>query len=48
MSMGWNPTFDDVKAKTVEPWILHDFDEDRRRNEEKTMWFAMFLVVGFW
>ena len=28
MSMGWNPTFDDVKAKTIEPWILHQFDED--------------------
>ncbi|CAE7677602.1 FHY [Symbiodinium pilosum] len=28
MSMGWNPTFTDVKAKTVEPWILHTFDED--------------------
>eukprot|EP00438_Fugacium_kawagutii_P022496 Skav233626 [mRNA] locus=scaffold492:22796:23584:+ [translate_table: standard] len=28
MSMGWNPTFDDVKAKTIEPWILHHFTED--------------------
>ncbi|CAK9095370.1 Bifunctional riboflavin kinase/FMN phosphatase [Includes: FMN phosphatase (FMN phosphohydrolase) [Durusdinium trenchii] len=28
MSMGWNPTFEDVKAKTIEPWILHHFDED--------------------
>ncbi|CAJ1432614.1 unnamed protein product, partial [Effrenium voratum] len=28
MSMGWNPTFDDVKAKTIEPWILHRFDQD--------------------
>ena len=28
MSMGWNPTFTDVKAKTVEPWILHTFDEE--------------------
>ena len=28
MSIGWNPTFPDVKAKTVEPWILHDFQED--------------------
>nr|ADH43029.1 FAD synthase [uncultured SAR11 cluster alpha proteobacterium H17925_45G17] len=28
MSMGWNPTFTDVKAKTIEPWILHDFSED--------------------
>jgi len=28
MSIGWNPTFTDVKAKTIEPWILHDFAED--------------------
>merc|ERR1712150_218940 len=28
MSVGWNPTFTDVSAKTIEPWILHDFDED--------------------
>eukprot|EP00929_Paragymnodinium_shiwhaense_P026290 TRINITY_DN15669_c0_g1_i1.p1 TRINITY_DN15669_c0_g1~~TRINITY_DN15669_c0_g1_i1.p1 ORF type:complete len:220 (-),score=57.15 TRINITY_DN15669_c0_g1_i1:97-666(-) len=28
MSVGWNPTFTDVKAKTMEPWILHDFPED--------------------
>jgi riboflavin kinase len=28
MSVGWNPTFTDVKAKTVEPWILHEFPED--------------------
>eukprot|EP00930_Biecheleria_cincta_P077337 TRINITY_DN64617_c0_g1_i1.p1 TRINITY_DN64617_c0_g1~~TRINITY_DN64617_c0_g1_i1.p1 ORF type:complete len:152 (-),score=33.36 TRINITY_DN64617_c0_g1_i1:32-457(-) len=28
MSMGWNPTFSDVKAKTIEPWILHTFSED--------------------
>eukprot|EP00927_Polykrikos_kofoidii_P057303 TRINITY_DN5141_c0_g1_i1.p1 TRINITY_DN5141_c0_g1~~TRINITY_DN5141_c0_g1_i1.p1 ORF type:complete len:182 (+),score=34.14 TRINITY_DN5141_c0_g1_i1:78-623(+) len=28
MSVGWNPTFTDVKAKTIEPWILHDFGED--------------------
>merc|ERR1712176_1596896 len=28
MSVGWNPTFTDVKAKTVEPWILHEFSED--------------------
>merc|ERR1712129_579425 len=28
MSVGWNPTFTDVKAKTIEPWILHDFAED--------------------
>mmetsp|Transcript_15959 Transcript_15959/g.37776 ORF Transcript_15959/g.37776 Transcript_15959/m.37776 type:complete len:196 (+) Transcript_15959:45-632(+) len=28
MSVGWNPTFPDVKAKTIEPWILHDYDDD--------------------
>eukprot|EP00933_Yihiella_yeosuensis_P022695 TRINITY_DN17829_c3_g1_i1.p1 TRINITY_DN17829_c3_g1~~TRINITY_DN17829_c3_g1_i1.p1 ORF type:complete len:308 (-),score=66.78 TRINITY_DN17829_c3_g1_i1:676-1509(-) len=28
LSMGWNPTFSDVKAKTIEPWILHQFSED--------------------
>merc|ERR1719408_417704 len=28
MSVGWNPTFTDVKAKTIEPWILHDYAED--------------------
>mmetsp|Transcript_58850 Transcript_58850/g.137456 ORF Transcript_58850/g.137456 Transcript_58850/m.137456 type:complete len:368 (-) Transcript_58850:106-1209(-) len=27
MSMGWNPTFKDVKEKTIEPWILHTFSE---------------------
>jgi len=28
MSVGWNPTFKDLKYKTIEPWILHDFEED--------------------
>ncbi|CAN0149589.1 unnamed protein product [Scytosiphon promiscuus] len=27
ISVGWNPYFDN-KAKTVEPHLLHDFDED--------------------
>merc|ERR1711865_138556 len=27
MSMGWNPTFTDVKRQTIEPWLLHQFDE---------------------
>merc|ERR1711935_710463 len=27
MNMGWNPTFDDVPAKTIEPWLPHDFDQ---------------------
>ncbi|CAK0883953.1 unnamed protein product, partial [Prorocentrum cordatum] len=28
MSVGWNPTFTDVKVKTIEPWILHDYGAD--------------------
>merc|ERR1712070_1188468 len=28
MSVGWNPTFKDLKEKTIEPWILHDYAED--------------------
>jgi riboflavin kinase len=27
MSIGWNPYFKNEK-KTIEPWILHDFEED--------------------
>ncbi|XP_050215002.1 bifunctional riboflavin kinase/FMN phosphatase [Mercurialis annua] len=27
MSIGWNPYFNN-KEKTIEPWLLHDFDED--------------------
>ena len=27
MSIGWNPFFKDVRKKTVEPWLLHDFGE---------------------
>eukprot|EP00392_Amoebophrya_sp_AT5.2_P007679 g7694.t1 len=29
ISIGWNPTFKDVKRKVIEPWILHDFGENR-------------------
>ena len=25
MSVGFNPTFGDVKRQTIEPWILHDY-----------------------
>eukprot|EP00040_Diaphanoeca_grandis_P032379 m.196061 g.196061 ORF g.196061 m.196061 type:complete len:178 (-) comp32602_c3_seq1:34-567(-) len=28
VSVGWNPTFTDVAKKTIEPWILHDYDKD--------------------
>ncbi|XP_078173589.1 bifunctional riboflavin kinase/FMN phosphatase-like isoform X1 [Carex rostrata] len=27
MSIGWNPYFDNTE-KTIEPWLLHEFDED--------------------
>ncbi|XP_052201680.1 bifunctional riboflavin kinase/FMN phosphatase [Diospyros lotus] len=27
MSIGWNPYFNNAE-KTIEPWLLHDFDED--------------------
>ncbi|KAL3627649.1 hypothetical protein CASFOL_029012 [Castilleja foliolosa] len=27
MSIGWNPYFDNSE-KTIEPWLLHDFDKD--------------------
>ncbi|CAD7936842.1 unnamed protein product [Amoebophrya sp. A25] len=27
VSIGWNPTYKDVKQKVIEPWILHDFGE---------------------
>ncbi|KAK2977115.1 hypothetical protein RJ640_017639 [Escallonia rubra] len=27
MSIGWNPYFDNAE-KTIEPWLLHEFDED--------------------
>lgn len=28
MSVGWNPQFTDLKHKTIEAWLLHDFDDD--------------------
>ncbi|KAJ1446824.1 hypothetical protein M885DRAFT_545172 [Pelagophyceae sp. CCMP2097] len=28
MSVGWNPHFTDVKKKTIEAWLLHDFSDD--------------------
>ena len=28
MSVGWNPQFDDLKEKTIEAWLLHDFDDE--------------------
>mmetsp|Transcript_419 Transcript_419/g.790 ORF Transcript_419/g.790 Transcript_419/m.790 type:complete len:201 (-) Transcript_419:253-855(-) len=41
MSVGWNPTFPDVKAKTIEPWILHDYDGDFYDSELRL------IVCGF-
>ncbi|CAE8707691.1 unnamed protein product, partial [Polarella glacialis] len=37
MSVGWNPTFTDVKAKTIEPWILHDYETDFYGSELRLM-----------
>mmetsp|Transcript_41751 Transcript_41751/g.68518 ORF Transcript_41751/g.68518 Transcript_41751/m.68518 type:complete len:188 (-) Transcript_41751:290-853(-) len=28
ISVGWNPCFDDVKEKTVEPHLIHEFKDD--------------------
>ncbi len=28
LSIGWNPFFKDVKQKTVEPYLLHEFTDD--------------------
>ena len=27
MSIGWNPFFDNAR-KTIEPWLLHEFESD--------------------
>ncbi|XLR10682.1 hypothetical protein S83_038620, partial [Arachis hypogaea] len=40
MSIGWNPYFDN-KEKTIEPWILHKFDEDFYGKE---LWL---IIVGY-
>ena len=28
MSVGWNPHFGDLERKTIEAWLLHDFEAD--------------------
>ncbi|KAL9266030.1 Bifunctional riboflavin kinase/FMN phosphatase-like protein [Drosera capensis] len=40
MSIGWNPYFDNPE-KTIEPWLLHDFNEDFYGEELRL------VVVGY-
>lgn len=40
MSIGWNPFFNNSE-KTIEPWLLHDFDEDFYGEELRL------VVVGY-
>ncbi|GAB4826864.1 hypothetical protein Ancab_033743 [Ancistrocladus abbreviatus] len=40
MSIGWNPYFNNPE-KTIEPWLLHDFDEDFYGEELRL------VVVGY-
>lgn len=40
MSIGWNPYFENTK-KTIEPWLLHEFDEDFYGEELRL------VVVGY-
>ncbi|KAL1294767.1 hypothetical protein AAHE18_19G163400 [Arachis hypogaea] len=40
MNIGWNPYFDN-KEKTIEPWILHKFDEDFYGEELRL------IIVGY-
>lgn len=41
MSVGWNPHFGDLERKTIEAWLLHDFETDFYDRRMKL------LVVGF-
>lgn len=41
MSVGWNPHFGDLERKTIEAWLLHDFDADFYDKRLKV------VVVGF-
>ena len=41
MSVGWNPHFGDLERKTIEAWLLHDFDADFYDRTLKL------VVVGF-
>ncbi|XP_024018906.1 bifunctional riboflavin kinase/FMN phosphatase isoform X3 [Morus notabilis] len=40
MSIGWNPYFDNTE-KTIEPWLLHEFDDDFYAEELRL------LIVGY-
>ncbi|XP_020595220.1 bifunctional riboflavin kinase/FMN phosphatase-like [Phalaenopsis equestris] len=40
MSIGWNPYFNNTE-KTVEPWLLHEFDDDFYGEELRL------VVVGY-
>lgn len=40
MSIGWNPYFDN-KEKTIEPWLLHEFNEDFYGEELRV------VIVGY-
>ncbi|CAN6687162.1 unnamed protein product [Malus baccata var. baccata] len=40
MSIGWNPYFNNTE-KTIEPWLLHDFDEDFYGEELRL------IIVGY-
>uniref|UniRef100_A0A0D6R5V9 riboflavin kinase n=1 Tax=Araucaria cunninghamii TaxID=56994 RepID=A0A0D6R5V9_ARACU len=40
MSIGWNPYFDNAK-KTIEPWLLHEFNEDFYGEELRL------IIVGY-
>ncbi|GJZ11350.1 bifunctional riboflavin kinase/FMN phosphatase [Tanacetum coccineum] len=41
MSIGWNPFFNNTE-KTIEPWLLHKFDEDFYGEE-----LHLVVVVGY-
>ncbi|EPS58907.1 hypothetical protein M569_15906, partial [Genlisea aurea] len=40
MSVGWNPYFDNAE-KTIEPWLLHEFEEDFYGEELRL------IIVGY-
>jgi riboflavin kinase / FMN hydrolase len=42
MSIGWNPFFKDERKKTVEPWLLHDFQGEEFYGAELRL-----VVCGF-
>ena len=42
LSIGWNPTFDDVKERTVEAYLCHDFGEQDFYGKPMSL-----LICGF-